>query len=55
MTTVKPSLTDTTYNAHLGEGEALKASWIIIRYRETAHLPLPYATINDYFSLRAKC
>ena len=48
-------LTDTTYNAHLGEGEALKASWIIIRYRETAHLPLPYATINAYFSLRAKC
>lgn len=55
MTTVKPSLTDTTYNAHLGEGEALKASWIIIHYRETAHLPLPYATINAYFSLRAKC
>ena len=48
-------LTDTTYNTHLGEGEALKASWIIIHYRETAHLPLPYATINAYFSLRAKC
>ena len=29
--------------------------WIIIRFQETAHLPLPYANINTYFSLRAKC
>ena len=41
MTTMKPPLTDTTYDAHLGEGEALKGSWIIIRYWETAHLPIP--------------
>ena len=29
--------------------------WIIIRFQETTHLPLPYANINTYFSLRAKC
>ena len=28
---------------------------IIIRFWETAHSPLPYASINTYFSLRAKC
>ena len=27
---------------------------IIIRFWETAHLPLPYTNINAYFSLRAK-
>ena len=29
--------------------------WIIIPFWETAHLPLPSANINTYFSLRAKC
>ena len=29
--------------------------WIIIRFWETAHLPLPSASIYTYFSLRAKC
>ena len=29
--------------------------WIIIRFWEAAHLPLPKASINTYFSLRAKC
>ena len=28
---------------------------IIIGFWETAHSPLPYANINTYFSLRAKC
>ena len=28
---------------------------IITRFWETAHLPLPQAIINTYFSLRAKC
>ena len=28
---------------------------IIIRYWETAHLPLPWDNVNTYFSLRAKC
>ena len=27
---------------------------IIIRFWETAHIPLPYATLNTYFSLRAQ-
>ena len=26
-----------------------------IRFWETAHLPLTFANINTYFSLRAKC
>ena len=29
--------------------------WIIIRFWETAHLPLPETDIKTYFSLRAKC
>ena len=29
--------------------------WIIIRFWETAHLPLPETEIKTYFSLRAKC
>ena len=29
--------------------------WIIIRLRETAHLPLPKVNFNTYFSLRTKC
>ena len=28
---------------------------IIIRFWETAHLPLPWDNVNTYFSLRAKC
>ena len=28
---------------------------IILRFRETAYLPLPKANINTYFSRRAKC
>ena len=35
---------------------SLRSRWrIIIRFWETAHLPLPQANINTYFSLRAKC
>ena len=30
-----------------------KGNGIIIHFWETAHLPLPYANINTYFSLRA--
>ena len=29
--------------------------WTIIRFWETAHLPLPETDIKTYFSLRAKC
>ena len=29
--------------------------WIIIRFWETAHLPLPETDIKTYFSPRAKC
>ena len=29
--------------------------WIIIRFWETAHLPLPETDIKTYLSLRAKC
>ena len=29
--------------------------YIIIHFWETAHLPLPKANINTYYSLRAKC
>ena len=36
-------------------GNSVKPYWIIIRFLETAHLPLPQANINTYFSLRAKC
>ena len=32
-----------------------KGNGIIIHFWETAHLPLPYANINTYFSLRANC
>ena len=28
---------------------------INLGFWETAHLPLPYANINTYFSLREKC
>ena len=29
--------------------------WIILRFWETASLPLPKANINTYFALGAKC
>ena len=32
-----------------------KTLGIILRFRETAYLPLPKANINTYFSRRAKC
>ena len=32
-----------------------KKGWINLGFWETAHLPLPYANIITYFSLRAKC
>ena len=35
-------------------GSQLWIFWINLSFWETAHLPLPYANINTYFSLRAK-
>ena len=32
-----------------------KTTGITLDFWETAHLPLPYANIITYFSLRAKC
>ena len=32
-----------------------KKGWINLGSWETAHLPLPYANIITYFSLRAEC
>ena len=34
---------------------SLNIAKAILRFWENAHLPLPWANINTYFSLKAKC
>ena len=40
--------------SYLWASATIKRFWINLGFRENAHLPLPSANINRYFSLRAK-